>query len=84
MKMALTEQYVLQLLKENSSLSIYYWSAENSRLPIIHYIPYLQYSDKKQSSQTCEPQPCELLIVYCKSGTEPSQGVWCLHAKLEF
>ena len=31
MKMALTEQYVLQQLKENSSLSIYYWSAENSR-----------------------------------------------------
>ena len=53
-------------------------------LPIIHYIPYLQYSDKKQSSQTCEPQPCELLIVYCKSDTEPSQGVWSLHAKLEF
>ena len=31
MKMALTEQYVLQQLKEKSSLSIYYWSAENSR-----------------------------------------------------
>lgn len=28
---ALTEQYVLQQLKEKSSLSIYYWSAENSR-----------------------------------------------------
>ena len=27
----LTEQYVLQQLKEKSSLSIYYWSAENSR-----------------------------------------------------
>lgn len=30
-KGALTEQYVLQQLKEKSSLSIYYWSAENSR-----------------------------------------------------
>ncbi|WP_337951788.1 ATP-binding protein [Prevotella sp.] len=30
-KGALTEQYVLQQLKDNSSLSIYYWSAENSR-----------------------------------------------------
>lgn len=31
------------------------------------YIPYLQYSDKKQSSQVCGPQPCGLLIVYCYS-----------------
>ena len=30
-KGALTEQYVLQQLKVNPSLSIYYWSAENSR-----------------------------------------------------
>ncbi len=30
-KGALTEQYVLQQLKTNPSLSIYYWSAENSR-----------------------------------------------------
>lgn len=30
-KGALTEQYVLQQLKVHSSLSIYYWSAENSR-----------------------------------------------------
>lgn len=30
-KGALTEQYVLQQLKEKSSLFIYYWSAENSR-----------------------------------------------------
>ena len=30
-KGALTEQYVLQQLKEKSSFSIYYWSAENSR-----------------------------------------------------
>lgn len=30
-KGALTEQYVMQQLKENSSLSIYYWSADNSR-----------------------------------------------------
>lgn len=28
---ALTEQYVLQQLKTNESLSIYYWSADNSR-----------------------------------------------------
>ena len=30
-KGALTEQYVMQQLKENPSLSIYYWSADNSR-----------------------------------------------------
>ena len=30
-KGALTEQYVLQQLKEKASLSIYYWSADNSR-----------------------------------------------------
>lgn len=30
-KGALTEQYVLQQLKTNSSLSIFYWSADNSR-----------------------------------------------------
>lgn len=30
-KGALTEQYVLQQLKANPSLSVYYWSAENSR-----------------------------------------------------
>lgn len=30
-KGALTEQYVLQQLKTNPSLSIFYWSAENSR-----------------------------------------------------
>ena len=30
-KGAMTEQYVLQQLKTNQSLSIYYWSAENSR-----------------------------------------------------
>ena len=30
-KDALTEQYVMQQLKENPSLSIYYWSADNSR-----------------------------------------------------
>ena len=35
---------------------------------IILYILYLQYSDKKQSSQGCGPQPCELLIVFCKLG----------------
>ncbi len=30
-KGALTEQYVMQQLKNNSRLSIYYWSADNSR-----------------------------------------------------
>lgn len=30
-KGALTEQYVLQELKNNQALSVYYWSAENSR-----------------------------------------------------
>ena len=30
-KGALTEQYVLQELRNNQSLSVYYWSAENSR-----------------------------------------------------
>ena len=30
-KGALTEQYVMQQLKNNSQLSIYYWSADNSR-----------------------------------------------------
>ena len=30
-KGALTEQYVLQQLKNNPSLSVYYWSADNSR-----------------------------------------------------
>ena len=36
-------------------------------LPIIHYIPYLQYSDKNESSQGCGPQTCELLALFCKS-----------------
>ena len=67
---ALTEQYVLQQLKEKSSLSIYYWSAEKSRgeIDLSFIFRICNTRIKKQSSQGCGPQPCELLIVYCKSG----------------